>query len=93
MREIPTYRYFFITIVLFLVLIYVGLNLKDFLIEKFPSKDLEETKKSIKEEPEREDPEPVYQARAIWGVGVIIAIILLIIYLAFKLVIIKSSRN
>ena len=43
----PIKLYFLITSVLFMALIYIGLNAKNFLIEKFPSRDVEETKESV----------------------------------------------
>jgi len=88
MTKKPIKLYFLITSILFIFLIFGGLLTKNFLSEKFPSKEQEETKESV----EKREPEQIAQAKAIWRVAVMIGIILLLIFLVFKLVNIKSSR-
>mgnify|MGYP001617993141 CR=1 FL=1 len=79
-KEQPIKMYFLITVLLFIVLVYFGLMLRNFLSEKFSSEDskkIEETRGAL--------PDEVQQARAAWTAGFLIFVTMIVIFATFKL--------
>ena len=83
--EKPIKIYFFITVLLFIVLVYSGLMLKNILSERFPSRDIGEKEEAVEETL----PPEIQQSRAIFSLAFIIFVTLAIIFIVFKV----ASKN
>ena len=79
--EKPVKTYFLITVLLFIVLVYSGLMLKNFLSEEFPSRDIGEKEEVVEETL----PPEIQQSRAVFSLAAVIFFILIVIFIMFKI--------
>ena len=77
----PVKLYFLVTVIFIIIVIHMGLLLKNFLSEESQDENPEETKEITKSS----EPEGVQQSREIFGFASLIFFILVIIFLIFKL--------
>lgn len=77
----PIKLYFLITIVSVIALIYIGLLLRNFISERFPAKNSEVDNGVSKQE----DTDEFIQAKAIFAVAGVVALIMALSYLVLKI--------
>ena len=83
----PIKLYFFVTVLLLIATVYFGLVIKDFLSEKFLSKEVEESEETVKENV----PKNVRQSRAVFSVAGIIFVTLITVYVLSKILTVRKQ--
>ena len=82
----PVLQYLLFTVILLLVIIFLGIKLKNYLGERYHNENAE-VEKEIPKYEQDEGSEEERLAKLIWGLGALLFAILVIVYIIYKLAI------